>query len=47
MKNQSAIFQRHCSMTDMKEGEPDTMSRIKELKKQARKVLEKIDDHER
>ena len=34
-------------MTDMKEGEPDTMSRIKELKKQARKVMEKNDDHER
>ena len=34
-------------MTDMTEGEPDTMSRIKELQKQVHKVLEKIEDNDK
>ena len=34
-------------MTDMTEGEPDTMSRVKELQKQVHKVLEKIEDNDK
>ena len=34
-------------MTDITGGEPDTMSRIKELQKQVQKVLEKMEDNDK